>query len=231
MNSQRLEDLLKAVEQHHEQYVKNLRLLFETQAASTRTTRLGSIDVNGSPLLRAATFGSAPAERSRRLTNESPKIHPVSVFDDHVEEHAEFLPLTPSRATSAKSTNEVLISSVTKPICQESFKEEDLIAHLYSISETNQDTITALGDVWQRRSDLDASNLLTSFETGDGSCYESATYDFYEVGKDSVPKPKQIQAEQTYFTGGDGDGDNQDASVWRVLKDVNSDGNAVGRMT
>jgi hypothetical protein len=233
MNNARLDEVLRAVEHHHEQYLKNLRLIYDAQPASTRMIRLGSTDVTASPLLKAVNFGP-PGERARRLTNESPRVQPITVFDsvlDSAEEFGEFLPLTPPSRTTSARTSETFVPSISRPLCRESFTEEDLVAHLRVIDESNQDTVTALGDVWQKRNELDPSNLLISFETGEGSRYDSATYDIYEVGKDGTPKPKQIQAEQAHFVGGDGDGDNQDASVWRVLKNVNGDGNAVGRMT
>jgi hypothetical protein len=236
MNNPRFEDILKSAEHHHEQYLKNIRLLFETQATNTRITRIGSNDVTASPLLKAVSFGPVPSngERSRRPTNESPRTQPVSVFDGLVlsgEESGDFLPLTsPSRTASAKAPDS-LAASVSKSLPRESFSEQGLVDHIRSVDESTQDTVTALGDVWQKRTELDASNILTTFESGEGSRYESATYEVYEVGRDGTPKPKQIQAEQPHFPGGDGDGDNRDVSVWGVLRESNSDGNAVGRMT
>ena len=149
---------------------------------------------------------------------------------DSGDESADFLPLTPLSRTASVRTTETPVSSVLKPLYQESFTDAELVAHIRSIDEASQQhTVTALGEVWQKRDELDASNVFTSFEMGEGSLYDSATYDIYEVGRDGVPKPRQT--EQIFLFGGDGDGDNQDSSVWDVLKDINSDGNAVGRMT
>jgi hypothetical protein len=238
MNNTRVEEILKSVEHHHEQYLKSLRLLLEAQATSSRMSRSGSNESNPSPLLKAVTFGSAQSnsERARRLTNESPKIHPLSVSDGlgllfSGDEHGNFLPLTPpSRTTSAQP--EAFVPSISRPLLRESFSEEDLVDHIHSIDESNQHAVTALGDVWEQRAELDASNVLGSFESGEGSRFESATYQVYEVARNGTPELIQVQAEQASFAaGGDGDGDIRDASVWRVLKDTNVDGNAVGRMT
>jgi hypothetical protein len=238
MNNTRAEEILKSVEHHHEQYIKSLRLLlFEAPATSSRMTRSGSNESTPSPLLKAVTFGSvhSTGERARRLTNESPKTHPVTVSDGlgllfPGDEHGTFLPLTPpSHTTSAKT--EGFVPSISRPLPRESFSEEDLVDHIHSIDENNQHAVTALGDVWQQRAELDASNVLGSFESGEGSRFESATYQVYEVARNGTPELMQIQAEQAYFAGGDGDGDIRDASVWSVLKDTNVDGNAVGRMT
>jgi hypothetical protein len=237
MNNTRVEEILKSAEHHHEQYLKALRLLLEAQATSSRMTRSGSNESHPSPLLKAVSFGSAQSngERPRRLTNESFKTHPVSMSDGlgllfSGDEHGNFLPLTPpSRTASAKP--EGFVPSISRPFPQESFSEGDLVDHIHSIDENNQHAVTALGDVWQKRAELDASNVLGSFESGEGSRFESATYQVYEVAGNGTPELMQIQAEQAYFAGGDGDGDIRDASVWRVLKNINVDGNAVGRMT
>lgn len=236
MNNTRVEEILKTAEHHHEQYLKSIRSLYEAQATSSRMTRTGSNDVTASPLLKAVSFGPVRSngERARRLTNDSPKAQQVPVFDGLMllgDEAGEFLPLTPPSRTTSTKASESSVTSVSRPLLRESFSEERLIAHIRSIKETSQDAVTALGDVWQKRNELDASTVLSSFESGEGSRFESATYQVYEVGKDGIPKPKQIQAEHTYHIGGDGDGDNQDASVWEVLKDINADGSAVGRMT
>ncbi|KAK3897618.1 hypothetical protein C8A05DRAFT_38823 [Staphylotrichum tortipilum] len=243
MNTARVEEHLKSAEHYHELYLKSLRLVYEAQAANARLARVGSNDVTASPLLRAATSGPARSisEPSRRSTTESPPLKPASVFDGFVlsaEESCDFLPLTPSplRVAEAKIPESSTpfsstVSTILKPLPQLSFSEDDLVGHIRSIDESRQGTITALGEVWPKRNELDASNILASFDTGEGSRYESATYAVYEVGRDATPKPMQTPSHQGHQAGGDGDGDNHDPSVWRVLKDINSAGSAVGRMT
>ncbi len=236
MNNTRVEEHLKSAEHYHELYLKSLRLVYEAQAANYRPARVGSTDVTASPLLRAAASGPARSigEPSRRSTTESPPLKPASVFEGLVlsaEESCDFLPLTPSPSRVASTPPPPVVSTVIKPLPQQSFSEEDLVTHIRSIDDSRQDTITALGEVWQKRHDLDASNVLTTFDTGEGSRYESAIYTVYEVGRDATPKPMQTQSQQGHHPGGDGDGDNRDPSVWRVLKDINTDGTAVGRMT
>ncbi len=161
-------------------------------------------------------------------------MQPSSVYDGLVlsgEDQTEFLPLTPpSRAASTKSSD-ASVPSISSPLPQQAFSKENLVAHIRSIDESCKDAVAVLGDVWHKRSELDASNVLATFESGEHSPYESATYHVYEVGRDGSPKAKQIQSDHAYHTGGDGDENNRDASVWRVLKHVNSEGTAVGRMT
>lgn len=237
MNNPRLDEFLRQADHHHEQYIKLLRLLHESQgAAVSRAPRPSNNDLTPSPLFKAVSFGPGPCqsngtERARRLTNDSPKAKPASVFDgmESAEESCDFLPLTsPPRTTCART--DVFAHSVSRPLGKESFSEEDLVSHIRSIDEKHQDTATALCDVWHKRGDLDASNVLTSFDTGEGSRYDSATYEIFEVGRDGVPKSKLIQPEQA-CSSFDGDGDNLDTSVWRALRNINADGNAAGRMT
>jgi hypothetical protein len=158
----------------------------------------------------------------------------VPVFDGHLvpgNESSDFLPLTPPSDTAQAKGSGISTSSVLNPLPCESFSENDLVTHIRSIEESTQATVMALGDVWQRRNELDASNIFSSFESGEASRYESATYDIYEVGKDGIPKPKQVVVEPAHSTLGDGEGDNRDASVWMLLRDINSNGKAIGRMT
>ncbi|KAK4111581.1 hypothetical protein N656DRAFT_141307 [Canariomyces notabilis] len=239
MNSSRVEEIIRSLEYHHEQYIKNLRLLQEVHSnASVRATRLINNDVTASPLIKAVSFGQVSAQSTgslgaRRLTNDSPTTQPSPV-SDAVEpaEEPPFLPLTPPIRSNSARTSETIVPSVQRPLLKETFSEEGLLIHLRSIGETNHDTITALGEVWQKRDELDISSVFTGFETGEGSPYANATYEILEIGMDSIPRHKQIQSDQGFLGGaGDGDGDNQDSSVWRVLKDINADGDAVGRIT
>lgn len=237
MSNARLEDILKSVEHHHEQYLKNLRLLLDAQATITRAARTGSNDVTASPLLKAVSFGPVSAqangERPRWPPNESPKVKPASVdgFLLLNDEPGDFLPLTPPSRTTSGKIPDSIVPTVSKLLPRESFTEAELVPHIRSIDEAHDGTTTALGDVWQQRSELEPSTILGSFDSGEGSRYESATYEIYEVGKDGTPKSKQLPSGQASVAGMDGDGDNRDASVWSVLKDINGDGNAVGRMT
>ncbi|KXX80744.1 hypothetical protein MMYC01_203827 [Madurella mycetomatis] len=205
MNNPRFDEILRQADYHHEQYIKFLRLLHEAQAAAvSRAPRPSNSDLISSPLFKAVSFGPGPcqpngAERARRLTNDSPKIKPASVFDglESAEESCDFLRLTPLPRTTCARTD-VFVHSVSRPLEKESFSEEDLVSHIRSIEEKHPDTVTALCDVWHKKDELDASNVLTSFDTGEGSRYDSATYEIFEVGRDGVPKSKLIQPDQAY---------------------------------
>lgn len=246
MSNYRFDELFKSVEHHHEQYLKHLRLLHEAQASIApvpHSPRTSSNEWIGSPspLLRATGFlgglsqSSLNSERPRRLTNnESPRSRPVLTHDGTTESgDVEYLPLTsPRRLSTPKSQDSAYLSCVTKTLAREGFSEEQLVTHLKSIDESKQDTVIALSDAWERRDEVDASNVLSNFETGEGSRHENATYQFYEVGSDGVPQHKLSNFEAPQLNNHDAaEGDNQDAAVWGVLKEVNGSGTSVGRIS
>lgn len=116
--------------------------------------------------------------------------------------------------------------------------EEELVSHLQSIKSTEDGstsgTIIALADAWERRDELTPANLLTSFETGEGTKYEHTSYQIYEVDRDGVPtqiRPLCLVKGSACPNHGDENGENRDISVWPVLKTINADGNAVGRIS
>ncbi|KAK4232000.1 hypothetical protein QBC38DRAFT_465130 [Podospora fimiseda] len=227
MSYPRAEEISRNAEHHLEQYIKSLRALHEIHIIPGSPKRPASNEWPASPatFLRSNTFSLSPEQRTRRPTNESPRSRPFLLQDS--ESDGSFLPLTPPSCPPLKTT-ETHPSLVLNPLPQESFSEEDLLKHIKSIPETNTDTITALGDLIQKRNDFDLSNLLTSFEHGKDSYYKNATYQFYEVNSSGLVKQKHpIHAPGTSSE----DPDNHDTSVWSVLREVNTDGTAVGRIS
>ncbi|KAK3346739.1 hypothetical protein B0T25DRAFT_592806 [Lasiosphaeria hispida] len=117
------------------------------------------------------------------------------------------------------------MSHVLEPLARESFSEEDLATHLGSLDEAKPATVTALGDVWHMRNEMDASSILENFDPVEDGPYISATYEVYEVGRDGIP-------EAQHTNNGDEEGEVLEAStVWETLREVNSGGASVGRMT
>lgn len=232
MSYPQAEEYLRSAEHHHEQYMRNLRLFHGIQPApgTPRSPRPASSEWPASPatFLRSSTFSlphlqSATSERSRRPTNESPSTRPL-LLQDGLSDHSDrsFLPLTSPPSTTTPT--EVPSSCVVEPLKNQSFSDSDLVKHIKEIPETQTDTITALAEAIQKRDEIDASNVLTSFEHGKESYYKSATYQFYEVN--SIEKGGATEQKR-----GETDGDNRDASVWSILREVNTSGKAVGRIS
>ncbi|KAK0673652.1 hypothetical protein QBC41DRAFT_352535 [Cercophora samala] len=241
MDSSRLDDLLKSLEHHHEQSLKTLRQYRDVQSNPAQRPRPSSVDWSASSLQRVATISNAPPQSAvvstRRLTNESPRSRPTLVNDGHTKrEHSpDFLTLTSPPASRNSSHSSPSCVMETLPSLDKT--EDELVTHLQSIQasdETKAGTIIALADAWEKRDELTPANLFTSFETGEGTKYEHTSYQIYEVDTDGVPTQKRPLCSEkgpACPNHGDENGDNSDISVWPVLKSINSDGNAVGRIS
>ncbi|KAM7204272.1 hypothetical protein V8F20_003685 [Naviculisporaceae sp. PSN 640] len=205
-----------------------------------------------SPMARAVTFHPEPgfgqpssSKRVRRFTNEfqdprrqpgqgsssgpEKRPRPPSSNDDRDDSDSEkdhhtsygpaFLPLTPP-PRAFTFTDRALelpppMTYVRKSLRKEVFTEQQLADHLSS-----------LNDVWAKRTEINADNVLKNFEPEDGnSPYLHATYEVYEVGRDGLAQRKNTRH-------GDEDGEVLDTStVWDTISKVNETGDAVGRIT
>ena len=187
-------------------------------------------------------------KRSRRHTNESSAesshvglapsdktMRPSSVYEGVTEsgdDLDEFLPLTsPSRVPTARTNPEPYTSYVSKYLKRESFTEEQLVAHLASLDEAPPATATALGDLWLNRGELTPLTIGERFGTVEDA-YANATYEVYEVGRDGRSEVRHSSSANNSGGPADQDGEPLSASVvWETLREVNSEGTSVGRMT
>ncbi|KAK4179373.1 hypothetical protein QBC36DRAFT_363182 [Triangularia setosa] len=249
MDNSRVDELLKSLE-CLQQSIKSLhqhrdaRSHRDGPSNPAHRPRPSSVDWPASSLQRVATISNAPPQSAvtvspRRLTNESPRSRPSLVNDGLTErESPDFLTLTGPPHTPSRNHSESSPSCVAETLPTMEKTKEELVTHLQSIKATEDGstsgTIIALADAWQKRDELTPANILTSFETGDGTRYEHTSYQIYEVDRDGVPTQKRPlcpEKGQACPNHGDDNGDNQDTSVWPVLKNINADGNAVGRIS
>jgi len=248
------DEILSQAEHHHKEYIKYMRLLHEAAAA-----RASGDPAHSSPVVRGSPFaGSDVRRRGSAESRSAPRPFPPSGEQRPLQtEHGQQLgggapdpeqlpaltrlssggadrprddapdhPLAlaaPTRTFTMKTVADRCLSYTTDPLPEEHFSEHDLSCHLASLDGAPQTTVTALGDLWHQRNE-GASSILESFDDVE-EAYESAVYEVYEVTKDSVPDP-------LHHNNGTTEGEILEAStVWDTLKDVNSDGDAVGRMT
>ena len=238
MSYPQAEEYLRSAEHHHEQYMRNLRLFHGIQPApgTPRSPRPASVEWPASPatFLRSSTFSlpayqPATSDRSRRPTNESPGTRPFLLQDGLPDQSdRSFLPLTSPSSTITPA--EASSSCVVELLGKQTFSESDLVRHIKEIPETQTDTITALAEAIQKKDELDPSSFLTSFEYGQENYYKSATYQFYEVNSSEKGGATE-QKRSNHVGGSETDGDNWDTSVWSILRQVNTSGNAVGRIS
>lgn len=117
---------------------------------------------------------------------------------------------------------------VRKLLRREELEEQQLADHLSSLNEESvpKATITALDDLWAKKAEINADNVLEHLEPDDeDSPYLHATYEVYEVGRDGLAQRKNKRHR-------DEDGEVVDTStVWDTISKVNEEEDAVGRMT
>ncbi|KAK0625298.1 hypothetical protein B0T17DRAFT_492557 [Bombardia bombarda] len=149
-----------------------------------------------------------------------------SDLEDGIDEWQ--VPHTPSSRTASVDQH---MSYIAAPLRRESFSEQDLAAHLKGLDDTKKATRAALDALWHGRAEISASNVLSSFEIEEDGPYSNATYEVYEVGRNNKAKPKH-NYNGDHEIGDDDDDRILDASmVWETIREVNVNGEAVGRMT
>ncbi|KAK3384966.1 hypothetical protein B0H63DRAFT_472038 [Podospora didyma] len=245
MDPASFEDILRAVDQSHEAYVRNLRLLHEaaTRVPGSAVRTGGRVDGPPWSPSRAVTFAQdtlqaqAAGFRRRRFTNDLQdpgSMAPPSVSADSGDETE---PPPPDRGG--------------RRLLRESFEEHDLALYL-KLMDDNADMATALGEAWKKRGDMTALSVIQDLEPEDPSRFVHATCEIYEVGDDGMPEPRpressnpdgetdqEVEGDQENECDQDNNADQDDQNHdsgrdqegWLAIKEVNDDGEAVGRMT
>ncbi|OHW99619.1 CorA Mg2+ transport-like protein [Colletotrichum incanum] len=252
MSTQTPEELLRAVEASHEQYLRSLRSLHESLASAVRERsepRTTSNTLSPSPwsphspyqspvFSSEATFPPA-SRRDRRSTLSEPiekrplpndaetKHVPASI---HSELDVEYLPLLDiSVPRGASSSDGSLTPSVSKLIKRVSWTDNQLLCHLKYFDFTGGAAI-GLADVIKRQSEIDENADFETFATYESQGYISSTFELYDVGKEG----KQLDRQSRGATSDVIPSPSQivDApTVWNALKSIHADGQAVGLVT
>lgn len=237
------DELLKAMELHHELYIANLRLLHGLTLninSPTALPKISGIERSRShdSLLPTPPRGSAFSHDSlswctfgsNRCWHQTDELHSSRPY--HFSTQASSNDRASQTPTMADNNGDDLLCysfCTTKPIEQESFTEQDLRTHLASLNSTNW----AVEEILQvRRGDeyIDApQQSLEPWEERGDDTYKNATYEVYEIpgsgDQKCIPEPKHKE---------NGDDPQQVLSinsVWDTLKEVNMNGKAVGRIT
>ncbi|WYZ34216.1 hypothetical protein EsH8_I_000492 [Colletotrichum jinshuiense] len=216
MSTQSLDELFRAVEASHGQYLRNLRTLLDSlpSAERERTDPRTANILQPSPLLRPshspvqspvqsptllfdATFQSTlrrarqstlsePIEK-RQLPHGTERKHvPASI---HSELDVEYLPLLDVLGPrGGGSSDSSLALAASKPIERVSWTDGQLLRHLKRFNFTGGAAI-ALADVIKRRSDIDESQDFETFAAYENKGYVSSTFELYDVDKGGSPRP------------------------------------------
>lgn len=261
---QKLEELVKTVERHHEQYLRSLRSLHEglSQRKRERSDTQTSINEAFLPPLRVLSgpvFSSDPSSSQgaplpRRSTLDapntsssfpSPRPLPVSPNpNDGAFVHDEdltFIPLLDTTPTSQPKTTSIPAADetprTTKPLTPMSFTDDMLLRHLRD-SEFWGETARLLDEVLRRRADIDLAMPFRDFASYEREGYLSATFEVYDVAADATARKTSadVDVQGLVKYAGDGPFESQDEivdapMVWEAIKDINPDGDSVGRIT
>lgn len=115
-----------------------------------------------------------------------------------------------------------------KPIEQESFTDQDLRNHLESVNDTTWARDTKLQDQWRDEYITAPDQFLELWDGRDDGAHKNATYEVYEITGSG--EQKYIPVAKHKENGEDSQQSLSVKSVWDTLKEVNKNGEAVGRI-
>lgn len=253
-----LEELVRSVEHHHEQYLRSLHSFHESLSAHKRERS----DIHGlaTPPLRALTFTSdansillprprrdTPDTHERPSCYPSPRILPLTPNLNHAtgsgygsipDDEISFIPLldgSSARHNPVDGTS----SQVHGILAPRSFSDEELIKQLRDSGFYNEFS-SRLNDKdeplppWE----IDSMQTFRESATVEGGRFDSSTFEVYEVGQDDRAVKTSLDVDVQGFVKYAGDEPPESPEfivdapiVWESIKDINLDGQAVGRIT
>lgn len=254
------EDLLRAVEASHEQYLRNLRSLHEALAGSVRQRHRSDSRTSytaPSPLLRPTasphlspttvyntTFARqrSPSElREKQQTPPGALLKPHIPASLHSEYEVEYLPLLDlehgNRAaqTGSPEGNELANGLVRlhRPVERVSWTDQELLWHLKRTSFSGGAEV-ALRKILEKRDEIDVETEFRSFAAFENEEYVSSTLELYDVAADGSASPVGKQPDRQVPGVQQVISPSQivDApTVWNALKEIHTGENTVGLMT
>lgn len=255
-----LEELVRSVEHHHEQYLRSLHSFHETLSAHQRERS----DIQGlaTPPLRALTFTSdansillpprprrdTPDTHDRPSYYPSPRIFPLTPSLNHAagsgygsipDEEISFIPLLDSSAARHNPAADGTSSHVRGILAPRSFSDQELVKHLRD-SEFYSEFSSRLNDKdeplpqWE----IDSMQAFRESAAVEGGRFDSSTFEVYEVGQDDRAVKTNLDVDVQGFVKYAGDELPESPEfivdapiVWESIKDINLSGQAVGRIT
>ncbi|KAL7898141.1 hypothetical protein HDV63DRAFT_394494 [Trichoderma sp. SZMC 28014] len=255
-----LEELVRSVEHHHEQYLRSLHSFHET----LNTHKRERSDIHGlaTPPLRALTFtsdaNSILLPRSRRDTPDtstherpsgypSPRVLPLTPNLNHPtgsgygsipDEEIPFIPLLDG-SSARHVPAEGISSHIRGVLAPRSFSDEELIKHLRD-SDFCNDFSSRLNDKdeplpqWE----IDSIQAFRECAATEGQRFDSSTFEVYEVEQDDRAVKTTLDVDVQGFIRYVGEEPPESPEfivdapiVWESIKEVNHSGQAVGRIT
>ena len=251
------EELLRAVEASHDQYLRNLRGLHEALAGNVRQRHRSDSRTSfipPSPLLRPttsphlspttvynATFARqrSPSElREKQHTPPDGLLKPHIPASLHSEYEVEYLPLLDleAGARTAQRGAEPPASGLVRqhrPVERVSWTDQELLWHLKRAPFSGGAEV-ALRKILDKRDEIDVETDFKSFAAFENEEYVSSTLELYDVDTDGTASPvgkqpdRQVPGLQQVIS----PSQIVDApTVWNALKEVHTGEKTVGLMT
>lgn len=151
----------------------------------------------------ARLFAKEPGGRRSRSSIETRVVLEGLDADKEEDYDSRFVPTSPviSPTTGVHPTWTGPISCVQRPLSSSSYTEFDLLHHLQRISETNKETVTALGDVFRQRDELTVTTLF-SLEPEVQKVDEEASYcEVHDIQRDGAVIPRYDDCVDTHNEG------------------------------
>ena len=241
------DELLRAVELTHENYMRSLRAY--QQALAGRPIDSPALRPSLSPLSNDSGSGASSSQQpqqqqQRRGTNEhgdKPSVQPPSLKSFHMAEGAvdenapygdadlmSFIPLLEPipRHNSESAVSAVSQAAIQRVLPQESFSDEMLIGYLKNTefgSAVAGGTALALEGVVERRPDMDGATDFGLLAGQIEQDYVTATCEVYEVDRDATVTKvgPNLESKRPKEVGGDGGQESQvvdSSTVWKTVK-------------
>lgn len=222
-DQQGIQDLIKALEQHHEQYIRSLRNLHAGLNAQPRLRegsdsrpRAASAAFAPSPPLRGQTIASersiALPQRVRRdtldtqdrstycpsprafATTPNPNDSEFAVQDDEFA----FIPLLDMQkeptASPKRTPGSIAESRAVSTLQPMSFSDDELLRFLRDTTFTDEMAVV-MEETLRRRHEIDLAVSFGDFASFERESYLSSTFEVYEVSKDAVLTKKSIDVD------------------------------------
>lgn len=255
---QNVDELIRAAELHHEQYMRTLRSLQDAIAprrrerSDSRATGpepftppmralSGPMFITDSqpsslPMLRRARRSTLEGLDRPSFTSEPPQLSSSPNSHNGVVVQDEYIPLL-ELPTTVHPTEHA--PATAHHILTPMHFDDGMLLRYLKETEFSVEIKSLLEDVLKRRDEIDMAVPFRDFAAYEREDYHvTSTFEVYEVGRDAIATKlsddMDLQPEIKYsgdlgFEGPDGIVDAP--TVWEAIKDINSNAQSVGRIT
>lgn len=259
IQSQNLDELIKAAELHHEQYMRTLRSLQDAVAprrrerSDSRATGpepftppmralsgpmfITDTQPSSLPMLRRARRSTLEGFERPNFSTEPPLLSSSPNSNNGVVVHDDFIPLLELPGTTLRATENA--PAAPHLLLTPMHFDDSMLLRYLKEADFPGEMSHLLEDVLKRREEIDMAVPFQDFAAYEREDYHvTSTFEVYEVDRDGTATklsedldlPPQIKySGDVPYEGPEGIVDAP--TVWEAIKDVNADAQSVGRIT